>query len=50
MSDKLEEKRDPSGLHFHDRPPSRRIRLLGSFGRVLAQFFQKPQQRQPFVF
>jgi hypothetical protein len=26
------------------------IRLLASFGRVFAQFFQKPQQCQPFVF
>ena len=25
-------------------------RLLASFGRVFAQFFQKPQQCQPFVF
>jgi uncharacterized protein (DUF302 family) len=27
-----------------------RPRLLASFGRVLAQFFQEPQQGQPFVF
>lgn len=27
-----------------------RVRLLASFGRVFAQFFQKPQQCQPFGF
>ena len=27
-----------------------RIGLLTGFGRVFAQFFQKPQQGQPFVF
>jgi hypothetical protein len=30
--------------------PVGRCRLLRSFGRVFAQFFQKPQQCQPFVF
>jgi hypothetical protein len=28
----------------------RKIRLLASFGRVFVQFFQKPQQCQPFIF
>jgi len=34
----------------HRSCQKRKIRLLASFGRVFPQFFQKPQQCQPFIF